>query len=84
MRQRITKLAGTALVGAGLALGTAAGVASAQDVTPPTTERFDDDRGMDWGWIGLLGLAGLAGLMGREKRPAYRTATQTTTNPNRV
>ena len=85
MRHRISKLSSIALVGAGLALGSYAGVAAAQDIErPPTTDRFDDrEGGMDWGWIGLLGLGGLAGLMGREKRPAYR-ATQTTTTPNRV
>ena len=25
-----------------------------------------DDRGFDWGWLGLLGLIGLAGLMPRD------------------
>ena len=84
MRHRITKLVGTALVGSGLLIGALASVATAQDVAPPTTERFDDRDGMDWGWIGLLGLVGLAGLMGRERRAgAYRT-TASTTNPNRV
>jgi len=87
MHRRITKLAGAALVGSGLLIGTLAGVAVAQDVVPPTTERTDVDRdGMDWGWIGLLGLVGLAGLMGRERRAgAYRTtASSTNPNPNRV
>ena len=84
MRHRISKLTGIALLGSGLALGTFAGVAAAQEIDrPTTTERFDDRDGMDWGWIGLLGLGGLAGLMGREKRAAYRPA-QTTTTPNRV
>jgi len=26
------------------------------------TTRYDDDRGTNWGWLGLLGLAGLIGL----------------------
>jgi len=74
MRRRISKLASGAALAALLAAGAAVGVASAQDVRPPTTaDRFDDrDRGMDWGWIGLLGLGGLAGLMGRERHGAYR------------
>ena len=28
-----------------------------------------DERGFDWGWLGLLGLAGLAGLMKKDRAP---------------
>lgn len=31
-----------------------------------------DDRGFDWGWVGLLGLLGLAGLRKPERTQAYR------------
>lgn len=33
------------------------------------TDNRADDRGTDWGWIGLLGLAGLAGLMRKREAP---------------
>ena len=29
----------------------------------------DNDRGWDWGWLGLIGLVGLAGLMRRDRAP---------------
>ena len=34
----------------------------------PTTQ--NDNRGHDWGWLGLLGLAGLGGLRGRTRDTA--------------
>ncbi len=37
----------------------------------------EDDRGHDWGWIGLLGLAGLGGLMRRERPHVVSTSTTT-------
>ena len=85
MRRRISKLAGIAAVASTLAVGTAVGVATAQDVERPmTTDRVGDrDDGMGWGWIGLLGLARLAGLMGSEKHATYRSP-QTQTTANRV
>jgi MYXO-CTERM domain-containing protein len=36
-----------------------------QDRTTTTTRT--EDRGSNWGWIGLLGLLGLAGLAGRRR-----------------
>ena len=30
----------------------------------------NDNRGFDWGWLGLLGLAGLGGLRGRARDTA--------------
>jgi MYXO-CTERM domain-containing protein len=64
--------------------------ALAQDNTTPSTNtaadsataRAGDDRGFDWGWLGLLGLIGLAGLM-RKDRPVARTTTSPT-GTNRV
>ena len=53
-----------------------AGVTMAQTTTatpPPRATTADavpartDDRGFDWGWLGLIGLAGLAGLGRRER-----------------
>jgi hypothetical protein len=34
--------------------------------SPDSTTRRDNDRGFNWGWLGLLGLAG---LMGFRKQP---------------
>ena len=47
-----------------------------------TNARAGDDRGFDWGWLGLLGLIGLAGLM-KKDRPVVRTSTSST-GTNRV
>lgn len=63
---------------AGLLVLALSGVASAQSTTSGSTAApannanassapRDDDRGHDWGWIGLLGLAGLGGLMRRDR-----------------
>ena len=45
---------------------------SAASDTRTTTS---NDRGFDWGWLGLLGLFGLVGLRGKgrtEETPRYR------------
>jgi hypothetical protein len=36
----------------------------------PATQKADNNnnRGFDWGWLGLLGLVGLSGLAGRKRR----------------
>lgn len=51
--------------------------------TPSTSNnvRRDDDRGSNWGWLGLLGLAGLAGLMPKKDRVV---TTTTGTNNTRL
>lgn len=36
-----------------------------------------EDRGMDWGWVGLLGLAGLLGLRRRPDSTKDYGATRT-------
>jgi MYXO-CTERM domain-containing protein len=43
-----------------------------QDRTTTTTRT--EDRGSDWGWLGLLGLLGLAGLMRRREEPTRHRA----------
>ncbi|MGL5080572.1 MAG: WGxxGxxG family protein [Microcoleaceae cyanobacterium] len=49
---------------------------------PTSTQEVDsvrDDRGFDWGWIGLFGLAGLAGLTRKpEQAQIYRDPNDTT------
>jgi len=37
--------------------------------TSTASTNHDNDRGWDWGWLGLIGLVGLAGLMRRERAP---------------
>jgi MYXO-CTERM domain-containing protein len=67
--KKLNTLAGVVLLGSCLM--------SAQD-QPATATQPDgrtqtartsqaEDRGTNWGWIGLLGLAGLAGLRGRRE-----------------
>jgi MYXO-CTERM domain-containing protein len=36
-----------------------------------------DDRGRNWGWIGLLGLLGLLGMRGRKETGYYDRSTTT-------
>ncbi len=61
------------------------GAASAQSTTTGTTTApatnantvgtapRNDDRGFDWGWLGLIGLAGLAGLNRRDRPRVVET-----------
>jgi MYXO-CTERM domain-containing protein len=68
-------LAGLAL---GLVLLMTPGVVSAQDAASQPTQSQNtnrDDRGFNYGWLGLLGLAGLAGLRRREPTPTARLAS---------
>lgn len=65
--------------GAGADSGSAAPAAAA---TAPVAARPDtvvqhEDRGFDWGWLGLLGLAGLAGL----RRPPTVVRRETVVDP---
>ena len=67
-----------------LALVIGTGSALAQDPATPGHDPYrpaagDDDRGFDFGWIGLLGLAGLLGLKrahANEPMPARAPATR--------
>ena len=69
--KRLSMLCAIALMGGAMAV--------AQDQTPQTprddtnrTVQYGtrNDRGFDWGWLGLLGLLGLAGLR-RGERASY-------------
>jgi hypothetical protein len=74
----------TSLLAASLVLGLG-GAAFAQTTTTGTTAApatnantagaapRNDDRGFDWGWLGLIGLAGLAGLNRRDRPRAVET-----------
>ena len=60
-----------------LGLGGAA-LAQATTTTAPTANTAttrSDDRGFDYGWLGLLGLLGLGGLMRRERFNTTRTTS---------
>jgi MYXO-CTERM domain-containing protein len=76
--QRLT----VGVLAAGLALGTAHAQASdpnagAQGSSTTNTNRTDDRRGFDYGWLGLLGLAGLLGLRKRDVPDRLHTGTRT-------
>ena len=75
LRQR-TK---TLFLAAAVAL-TMGGSAIAQTTAPGTTAApgagaapRTEDRGFNWGWLGLIGLAGLAGLSGRNRSTSTST-----------
>jgi MYXO-CTERM domain-containing protein len=54
------------------------GSVSAQDAAGQPTQSQNtnhDERGFNFGWLGLLGLAGLAGLRRREPTPSARLAS---------
>jgi MYXO-CTERM domain-containing protein len=61
--------AGTASNTAGTSTGTMATDAQSGGATAggynANNNAGDNDRGHNWGWLGLIGLAGLAGLRGR-------------------
>ncbi len=56
--------------------GSTTGSTGATSTAPDTTIRRDNDRGFDWGWLGLLGLAGLMGL---RRHPDVRVDTTRST-----
>lgn len=82
-RSNLSKVFGSALLTASLAVVPFAVPAIAQTDTAPrsdsntnTAPRGDvrnadsDNNDVDWGWLGLLGLLGLAGLVrGRDRAP---------------
>lgn len=44
-----------------------------------------DDRGFDWGWLGLIGLAGLAGLKRKpEQTQVYRDPSEVNRPGSRI
>jgi MYXO-CTERM domain-containing protein len=82
-RLSITKTVGLSLLALGLASLTAPIPATAQgdaslnrDTGARATQDDRNDRGKDWGWLGLLGLTGLAGLRRRQEHhePARQRA----------
>ncbi|ARV61790.1 hypothetical protein BZZ01_27020 [Nostocales cyanobacterium HT-58-2] len=88
MKRQFTKLVGTGVIAASMALPFTL-PASAQTTPAPgttaapgttTDTRTYNDNNFDWGWLGLLGLIGLAGLAGR-KRPDEPTRYR---DPNAV
>ena len=77
---RTTKFKSTGLVlGAALFLASMMNAQSKPDdasAQPAQTQTAHEDRGFDWGWLGLLGLAGLAGLRHREPTHSGRLASE--------
>jgi MYXO-CTERM domain-containing protein len=67
---------GTGSTGSGTG---ASGTGSTQGSTYAGDTSTDNDRGHNWGWIGLLGLAGLMGL--RRHEPARDTRDVRSPNP---
>lgn len=64
------------------AQGTGSGTSSATGSTGTsanTTSLRDNDRGFDWGWLGLIGLAGLMGL--RKQPDVHRSDATRTSMP---
>jgi len=87
MRKTMTTLALTGMLalgaGQGLYAQTGSGTGSTGTGTAATDTTYrdttNDDRGHNWGWVGLLGLAGLMGL--RRHEPVRDTRDVRTPNP---
>ena len=72
------KTAFIAILSASLAVGAITHtVVQAQETTASTVATADDDRDMDWGWLGLLGLIGLAGLRRRDDHRTHNSTGNT-------
>jgi len=66
--------------------GTGGSNTTAPAATSGQTTNRDNDRGWDWGWLGLIGLAGLAGLMRRDRtypETTHRSGVGTTSTAAR-
>jgi hypothetical protein len=91
MRVSVIKAARYGLMSLALAVGTTGAVMAQDDTTGGANNRGGaagnagtqdtrrDDRGFDWGWVGLLGLAGLFGLMGRRDNHRHNNYSGNTT-----
>ena len=77
-RQLLVMPAFIAVLGATSALPVYAQNTGTTTNTDRTVTRVENDRGIDWGWLGLLGLAGLMGLKRRDDKHDYtaRPATR--------
>ena len=68
--RKIAAYALTALLiggSAGGAIAQTTGTGTNGAATSTAATNRDNDRGWDWGWLGLIGLVGLAGLMRRDR-----------------
>lgn len=70
MKKKMVGILAVTLLGASLTFAqTADTTNSDRGIGTPTTQNADNNnRGHDWGWLGLLGLVGLSGLAGRKRR----------------
>jgi MYXO-CTERM domain-containing protein len=83
LMKHLKKLALTVVI-AGLTVGAVAAQTGGSDTTSTaapsasnSNSRADDQRGFDYGWLGLLGLAGLLGLRRRDDRHDQMGSTRT-------
>lgn len=71
-----------------LALSASAQTGTTRSPDTTSTQRNDaqrDDRGTDWGWLGLLGLLGLAGLKRKpEQTQVYRDPNEASRPGSRI
>ncbi|MER3491516.1 MAG: hypothetical protein C4323_03775 [Mastigocladus sp. ERB_26_2] len=77
MKNNFSKMVSAGVLTLGMTILPLSIPAQAQTTTDPTVTNTAapntgvyearEDRGFDWGWLGLLGLLGLAGLAGRKR-----------------
>jgi MYXO-CTERM domain-containing protein len=90
MRKAMTMLAVTGMLALGASQGlyaqtgsgtgsSGSGASATGDSGTTYRDNTNDDRGHNWGWVGLLGLAGLMGL--RRHEPVRDTRDVRTPNP---
>lgn len=79
MKNNLTKIVGASVLTLGMTILPLTIPAQAQTTTDPTVTNTSipntgvyEDRGFDWGWLGLLGLLGLAGLAGKKHHEPTR------------
>ncbi len=79
MKSNLSKILSASVLSLGMTILPLTIPAQAQTTTDPTINNPNvpntgvyEDRGFDWGWLGLLGLLGLAGLAGRKRQEPTR------------